>query len=74
MLARTKLPRRTGTNYAEIVETCLTCLDDDNIDFGDESEFVDEDGILVGVRYFGKVSRPVLSHPLKLMKPRLLSS
>jgi hypothetical protein len=49
MLARTKLPRRTGTKYAEIVEACLTCLDDDNIDFGDESEFVDEDGILVGV-------------------------
>ena len=57
-LARTTLPYRMGTRYAEIVETCLTCLDDNNTDFGDEEEFHDEDGILVGVRYIEKVSSP----------------
>jgi hypothetical protein len=54
-MTRELLPRRMGTRYAEIVETCLTCLDDDNIDFGNEQEFVDEDGILIGVRYIQKV-------------------
>ncbi|EKJ68655.1 hypothetical protein FPSE_11166 [Fusarium pseudograminearum CS3096] len=55
MLARTRLPRRIGSKYAEIVETCLTCLDDGNADFGDESEFLDADGVLVGVRYIEKL-------------------
>ncbi|KAL4728772.1 hypothetical protein ACLX1H_003171 [Fusarium chlamydosporum] len=54
-LARTQLPRRIGSKYAHIVETCLTCLDEGNEDFGDDSEFLDEDGILVGVRYIEKV-------------------
>ncbi|KAF7502502.1 hypothetical protein GJ744_005659 [Endocarpon pusillum] len=54
-LTRELLPRRMGARYAEIVETCLTCLDDDNIDFGDEREFTDADGILVGVKYIEKV-------------------
>lgn len=54
-LTRDSLPRLMGTKYAEVVETCLTCLDDDNLDFGDEEEFQDEDGILVGVRYIEKV-------------------
>ncbi|KAK0723647.1 hypothetical protein B0T21DRAFT_372114 [Apiosordaria backusii] len=54
-LARNELPRYMGTRYAEIVETCLTCLDPDNQDFGDEREFQDEDGIRVGVRYIEKV-------------------
>jgi hypothetical protein len=57
-LARTRLPQRIGSKYAQIVETCLTCLDDDNVDFGDESEFQDEDGISVGVRYIEKVKYP----------------
>ena len=38
-----------------MVETCLTCLDKDNIDFGDEDEFADEDGVVLGVRYIEKV-------------------
>jgi hypothetical protein len=59
-LARTRLPGRTGSKYAEIVETCLTCLDEHDTDFGDESEFLDADGILVGVQYIEKVNRPVL--------------
>lgn len=55
-LARDALPLKMGEKYAEVVVTCLTCLDEDNVSFGDESEFVDEDGILVGVRYIEKVS------------------
>ena len=52
---RTKLPRHMGQKYANVVETCLTCLDAGNMDFGDEEELTDQDGILVGVRYIEKV-------------------
>jgi hypothetical protein len=54
-LARSKLPENMGTKYSKVVETCLTCLDKDNEDFGDQSEFEDEDGILVAVRYIEKI-------------------
>jgi len=59
-LAQAYLPRIMGTRYAEIVRTCLTCLDLGNADFGDAAEFKDEDGIQVGVRYIEKVSAPKL--------------
>jgi hypothetical protein len=55
-LARQVLPGRMGDKYAAIVETCLTCLDHNNTDFGDETEFEDEQGIRVGARYIEKVS------------------
>jgi hypothetical protein len=58
-LARSALPQYMGTKYAEVVETCLTCLDPDNADFGDEREFEDEDGIRVGARYIEKVRRGI---------------
>jgi hypothetical protein len=61
-LAREKLPRVMGSRYANIVETCLTCLDTENRDFGDPSEFEDEDGIRIGVRYIEKVRISSLSH------------
>jgi hypothetical protein len=54
-LARSTLPGRMGDRYTEIVETCLTCLDPGNLDFGDDKAFEDEDGIIVGVRYVEKV-------------------
>ena len=54
-LARAVLPRRMGTKFARIVEICLTCLDEENADFGDEREFQDAVGVLVGVRYIEKV-------------------
>lgn len=54
-LARGLLRRKMGTVYGKVVETCLTCLDKDNVDFGDEKEFQDEDGVVVGVRYIEKV-------------------
>lgn len=55
-LARSELPKVMGTEYARVVETCLTCLNDNNNDFGDQTEFEDEDGIVVGARYIEKVS------------------
>jgi hypothetical protein len=54
-IARFQLPEVMGSKYAKIVETCLTCLDSDNEDFGDPTEFEDEDGIRVGVRYIEKI-------------------
>jgi len=54
-LAHGELRSKMGTRYSEIVVTCLTCLDPGNVDFGDESEFQDEDGIQVGVRYIEKI-------------------
>lgn len=57
-LAEMSLPSCMGDAYRSIVINCLTCLDDDNVDFGDRSEFEDEDGVLVGVRYIQKVGEP----------------
>lgn len=55
-LAARKLPRYMGSKYAEVVITCLTCLEPDNEDFGDEKELQDEDGISIGIRYIEKVT------------------
>jgi hypothetical protein len=55
-LAETGLPRRMGRVYTSVVLSCLTCLDPNNQGFGDENNFMDEDGILVGVRYIEKVT------------------
>ncbi|KAK3646849.1 hypothetical protein LTR56_008337 [Elasticomyces elasticus] len=54
-LAKSKLPESIREIYGKVVVNCLTCLDKDNPDFGDESEFQDSDGVLVGVRYIEKV-------------------
>lgn len=54
-LASHELARVVGDAYREVVVNCLTCLDEDNPDFGDDSEFKDADGVAVGVRYIGKV-------------------
>jgi len=54
-LAKRVLPKVTGERYTAIVVNCLTCWDQDNADFGDQSEFEDIDGVSVGVRYIEKV-------------------
>lgn len=54
-LAQAKLPARMGDRHTAVVETCLTCLDQGNEDFGDEQEMCDKDGILIGVRFIEKV-------------------
>lgn len=54
-LAKEQLPIRMGDMYTQVVVNCLTCMDEANEDFGDESEFEDGDGILIGVKYIEKV-------------------
>lgn len=56
-LATGDLSKRMGKRYEKVVVNCLTCLDQENPDFGDQSEFEDVDGVLVGVKYIEKVSR-----------------
>ena len=58
-LAKEELPSRMGRKYSETVVTCLICLDKVDNDFGNESEFLDENGILVGVRFIEKVNHRV---------------
>lgn len=60
-MAEERLPESMGKVYTNVVVSCLTCLDRGNQGFGDESEFMDEDGVLVGIRYIEKVgTRPLL--------------
>lgn len=54
-LAKSKLPARMGNIYTAVVVTCLTCLDSNNEDFGEEESMRDEDGILIGVMFIEKV-------------------
>lgn len=55
-LAKEKLPAAMGRKYTETVIPCLTCLDKSDNEFGPKSEFYDENGLLVGVRFIEKVS------------------
>ncbi|RYP79592.1 hypothetical protein DL769_002902 [Monosporascus sp. CRB-8-3] len=61
--AQKELPRRMGDRYADVVMTCLTCLDRDG-NFGDQGDVSDANGILVGVRFletiFGQLNEIVL--------------
>ncbi|KAI9931137.1 hypothetical protein MW887_010794 [Aspergillus wentii] len=50
-LAKDALPKKVGRKYAQIAFNCLICLDN----VGDQSEFEDEDSVLVAVRYIEKV-------------------
>lgn len=54
-LAKTQLPKRIGSKYAEVIKTYLIYLDSGNKDFGDESEFQNSDRIVVGVKYVENV-------------------
>lgn len=55
-LAKKRLPSAMGEKYTGVVVNCLTCMEPDNVDFGDEEEFEDEFGIGIGVKYIEKVS------------------
>lgn len=54
-MAKEVLPAKMGRKYTEIVLTCLTCLDKSHNAFGFEADFLDENGLLVGVRFIEKV-------------------
>lgn len=53
------LRSKLGTTYSEIVETCLACLDEDNLSFGDENEFTQMEPTNVGTQYIEKVLEPM---------------
>ncbi|CAG7954782.1 unnamed protein product [Penicillium salamii] len=55
-IATKRLSGLMGQRYADIVLSCLTCLDpgDTNL-FGKEEDLEDEDGIVVGVQFIEKV-------------------
>ncbi|PQE06538.1 HET-s domain protein [Rutstroemia sp. NJR-2017a WRK4] len=55
LLAQERLPSIMGRKYTELVVTCMTCLDKPDNLFGDEEDFLDENGVLVGVRFIEKV-------------------
>ncbi|KAF4955418.1 hypothetical protein FSARC_11850 [Fusarium sarcochroum] len=54
-LSRKQLRATMGDVYSKVVETCLTCLDEGNTEFGDPRDFEDEDGVEVGSRYVKKI-------------------
>ncbi|KAM0351146.1 hypothetical protein ACHAPU_002930 [Fusarium lateritium] len=54
-LSRGQLRIVMGDVYSKVVETCLTCLDKDNTEFGDPRNFEDQDGVEVGSRYVKKI-------------------
>ena len=54
-LAEERLPVTMGRKYAQVVMACLTCLDKDSTLLGNEADFLDEDGIVVAVRYIEKI-------------------
>ena len=56
-IAQSSLPVSMGTRYADLVVSCLTCLDPNETNrFGSQADLQDEDGIIVGIRYIEKVS------------------
>ncbi|XEV01193.1 hypothetical protein FSHL1_006480 [Fusarium sambucinum] len=54
-LSRHQLRATMGDIYSKVVETCLTCLDEGNVEFGDPRDFEDQDGVEVGSRYVKKI-------------------
>jgi serine/threonine protein kinase len=55
-MATENLPSAMGLVYTEVVQSCLTCLDQGASNmFADVKELYDEDGILVGVAFIEKI-------------------
>ena len=55
-MALSSLPMSMGTRYANIVVSCLTCLDPDETNrFGHRADLQDNDGVIVGIQYIEKV-------------------
>ncbi|KAI4104640.1 MAG: hypothetical protein L6R37_003161 [Teloschistes peruensis] len=60
-LAEERLLGSMGQIYASTVVSYLTCLDAGNTGFGDQEDFEDDSGILVGVRYVEKILMQLLA-------------
>ena len=55
-IARDKLPALVGLRYTAVTVACLCCLDEDEDNvFGGQLDRVDQDGIIVGVRFIEQV-------------------
>lgn len=54
-IATEQLPVTMGSRYADVVVSCLSCLNVENNSFGDDKDLWDEDGLVIGVRYIEKV-------------------
>ncbi|KAG5819949.1 hypothetical protein H9Q74_009171 [Fusarium xylarioides] len=59
LLSRTELRMCMGDIYSTVVETCLTCLDESNIGFGDPQDFDNRGGVEVGSQYVEKIMNPM---------------
>lgn len=65
-LAKRELPSRMGDKYTAVVVSCLTCLDKDS-DLGSVDELLEDDnGVIMGVNYFQKVSTATVSSSSRL--------
>lgn len=58
--AKTRLPKKMGERYTQVVLSCLTCLDEGNDSFGDlagdDEEYDDEeDGSTIGFRFIKQI-------------------
>jgi hypothetical protein len=62
-LAELTLPLTMGRRYAEATLICLRCLDKDSNALATEAELLDENGVLIGVRFIEKVKPPNSSAP-----------
>lgn len=59
-MAEDRLPSLIGGRYTRLTVACLNCLNGSNDNtFGTQSELMDKDGIIVGVRYIEKASQLV---------------
>ncbi|KAF5686818.1 het-s domain-containing protein [Fusarium circinatum] len=58
-LSRTELRMCMGDIYSTVVETCLTCLDEGNIGFGDPQDFDYQGGAEAGSQYVEKIMNQV---------------
>ena len=54
-MANTRLASRVGQAYADIVVSCLTCMDPDWNMMGEEINLKDKDGIIIGKRYIEQI-------------------
>jgi uncharacterized coiled-coil protein SlyX len=54
-LCETRLKSCMGDIYSKVVQTCLTCLDEGNTEFGDPRDFEDQESVDVGSRYVKKI-------------------
>ena len=52
---RKVLSIRIGCIYTKVEENYFTYLDTDNVDLGEEAEFLDKNGVLIMVRYIDKL-------------------